>query len=389
MVYFFHFFTISKLVFINKKSSLKTAVLINKNIRVIIAPLDWGLGHVTRCIPIIKHLVSNNCIVFIAADETSKKLLEIEFPQLRFLPLKGYEVRYTNSKRLLPIKILLQLPKLYNAILKEHDWLSKMVITHSIDAIISDNRYGMWSSKIPSIFITHQLLIKGPNKWIETLLQKVNYKHINRFTSCWVPDFEKEPSIAGLLSHPKHLPKIPVKYLGPLSRLSIINNTLVKYNLLIVLSGPEPQRSLLEKQLLRDLKTFTGTALLVRGLPGNTLKPENFNNTSIENHLSAHELEAAFNQAEMIISRAGYTTVMDIIKLKKRSILIPTPGQTEQEYLGEYLQQQQLCVSFTQKDFELEKALIIAAGFHYQHPHFKMDAYKSVIDDFLSTISMK
>lgn len=386
MVYFFHFFTISKLVFINKESQYKTAVLINKNIRVLIAPLDWGLGHVTRCIPIIKHLILNNCTVFIAAQGTSKTLLEIEFPQVQFLSLKGYEVRYTKSKRLLPLKILLQLPKLYISIIKEHLWLKKICAIHSIDAIISDNRYGMWHSKIPAIFITHQLLIKGPNKWIETFLQKVNYKHINRFSCCWVPDFENEPALAGKLSHPKQLPEIPVKYLGPLSRFSISNNSSIKYNLLIILSGPEPQRSLLEKQLLNDLKTYNGSVLMVRGLPGNLLKPVNFNNVLIENHLSAHELEAAFWHAEMIISRAGYTTVMDVIKLKKKSILIPTPGQTEQEYLGDYLQSKQLCVTFNQQSFKLGKALKVAEGFQYHHPQLDMDAYKGVIDDFLLTI---
>ena len=352
----------------------------------LVAPLDWGLGHSTRCIPIIKHLLNYGCSVIIGSEGAQKKLLELEFPQLLFIPLKGYRIHYAKSKRLLLIKILCQLPKILFSVKKEHSWLQKAVIEHSIDAIISDNRFGLWHHSIPSIFLTHQLQIKGPSKWVEMLLRKVNYHHINRFTACWIPDFEGVPNLAGALSHPTILPKIPVKYLGALSRLAVQAPFQSPYDLLIIISGPEPQRTLLEDKLLAQLKNFKGSTLIVRGLPGSNQKIDSFNNVRIENHLNLAELERVFNECRYIISRAGYTTVMDIVKLRKKAILVPTPGQTEQEYLAVHLQNQQICIAFEQDKFNLEHALQKASTFNYQLPAFTMDAYKEVVDNFLHSL---
>ena len=352
----------------------------------LVAPLDWGLGHSTRLIPIIERLIETGCTVIIAAEGKQKTLLELEFPQLLFIPLTGYRVQYTKSKRLLPIKILGQLPKISKSIKKEHQWLKETVSVQSIDAVISDNRYGLWHSTIPSIFITHQLQVKGPNKWIEILMRKVNYQHINRFTACWVPDFEGIPNLAGSLSHPEELPLIPIKYVGALSRFELRKNVEIKYDLLIILSGPEPQRTILEERLLIELKRFQGTALFVRGLPGSNQQVDSFNKVSIVNHLPATELELAFQQSNLIIARAGYTTVMDVVKLHKKSILIPTPGQTEQEYLAIHLQQQNICLSFRQKDFNLQTALDKTSTFNYRLPEFNMNMYRNLVDEFITSL---
>ncbi|MGB8190696.1 MAG: glycosyltransferase [Chitinophagaceae bacterium] len=248
--------------------------------------------------------------------------------------------------------------------------------------VLSDCRFGLHHKDVFCVLLTHQLRIRSPfGKWSERLLQKWNYKFINRFNECWVPDFENKPGLAGELSHPEHLPAVPVKYIGGLSRFDacVRDTQTMQYDLLIVLSGPEPQRSIFENILLNEVKFYKGRAALVRGLPG---AQENISCSNVEifNHLPAKELCALMISSPLIISRSGYTTVMDLIRLGKKSVLVPTPGQTEQEYLGRSLMQQQLCVCVEQHQFSLEKALELAAGFEYADVSgFDMELYKSII----------
>lgn len=355
-------------------------------LRILIAPLDWGLGHTTRCIPIIKFLIQCQCTVIIASEGPSLFLLQAEFPNLQFLELKGYRVRYSDDKRFLPIKILRQVPKILSSIVKEHRWLKKAVIHHHIDAVISDNRYGLWSTHIPAVFITHQLQIKGPNKWIEWFLRKVNYQHINKFKACWVPDYKGLPNLAGKLSHPAQLPKIPVEYIGALSRFDLKTNTTTTYDVIILLSGPEPQRTIFEQQVVEQLNEYAGRALLVRGLPGETNVPNSFKQVTIVNHLPAEDMNQAIQASNLVISRAGYTTVMDLVKLQKKSIMVPTPGQTEQEYLARHLKEQGMCLTVEQQNFNLGQCLQEAANFHFNQPQYNMEEYKKVIDLWLQQI---
>lgn len=362
--------------------------ILRKTYKILIAPLDWGLGHATRSIPLITGLLAEGCEVLIAADGTIQALLEQEFRELTFLPLKGYRIQYSQQKKWLPLKIVLQIPRLLFSIFSEHQWLKKMVKDHSIDAIISDNRFGLYHKHIPSIYITHQLLIKTGNRFSEGLLMKLHYWFIKKYYECWIPDFEGNSNIAGQLSHPSPLPA-NVKYIGGLSRFETKPYAELKYDLLILLSGPEPQRTIFEKELLFQLKEYNGTALLVQGLPkANKISKTNENNTiHVRNHIATQELNLVIEQSKIIISRSGYTTVMDMLKLQKKAILIPTPGQTEQEYLAQYLMLQKLFYSVEQHEFLLSDALEKADQFPYLHSSFNMEQYKSVIQQFVLTIS--
>jgi UDP-N-acetylglucosamine transferase subunit ALG13 len=356
------------------------------NIKILVAPLDWGLGHATRCIPLVKHLLSIGCTVVLAADGAQEKLLKLEFPELTIEHLEGYQINYAKNKRWFSFKIITQFPKILKAINKEHRWLKSIVTKHNINAIISDNRYGLWHPTLPVAFITHQLNIKTPVSWAEGLTRKYNYKFISRFSYCWVPDVEGYPNIAGELSHPKSLPAIPVKYLGGISRFGN-QNVAEEFDALVVISGPEPQRTLLEQKILKELQSYHGKLLLIRGLPGNAEEITPINNTKIINHLPAKELALAFAKSKIIVSRSGYTTVMDILKLNKKSILIPTPGQTEQEYLAIHLQTQNWCMTVSQDEFDLQAALRAASKFPYQHSGIDMELYKEVLNDFIAEVN--
>lgn len=333
----------------------------------LIAPLDWGLGHATRCIPIIRALVAGGFSVIIAAEGAQAHLLQTEFPTLPILPLAGYRIRYSTYKWTLPFTLLAQLPRLLRTIKEEQAWLDKIIDDHQINLVISDNRYGLFTKKVSCIFITHQLTIKAPFAWVEAILQKINYRYINRFNVCWVPDMEGENNLAGCLSHPLNMPGVPVKYIGVLSRFQPETTNKI-YQYCILLSGPEPQRTLLENKLISDLLKMTSPILLVRGKPGSTETMILADHITVKNHLPGNELRQAILQSEYIVSRSGYTTVMELMALQKKSILIPTPGQTEQEYLAKRLAEKGYCLTATQDSMDCVAQLQKAKQFQYQMP---------------------
>ena len=354
-------------------------------LRILVTPLDWGLGHATRCIPIINELIKLNCEVFIAADKETFCLLKKEFPTIVFLRLKGYEIKYSLNKRGFSFKMLLQFPKIFYAIRNENKWLKKIVKENNIDAVISDNRFGMHCKNVPCIYITHQLFIKTGKAFSEKIAQKIHNYFIRKYTSCWIPDF-KENGLAGKLSHPEKIPS-NVIYIGPLSRFDKLPDVEKIYDLLISISGPEPQRTIFENIILSQLKNYSGKALVIRGLPDEkgTLNPPN-ESIKIINHLPSHELNKAFEQTEMVISRSGYTTIMDLIKLKKSAILVPTAGQTEQEYLAKYLSEKKYFYSVEQQNFSLNTALNNVDDFPFIYLNRPSEEYKKTINEFVLSL---
>jgi hypothetical protein len=362
--------------------------------RILVAPLDWGLGHATRCIPIIRELLAQGCEVWLAGDGAREILLKEEFPQLSFLHLDGYRVRYSRTAAGLLASIIRQTHKILTAIKKENAWLKKMIAEHDFNAVISDNRFGLYHASVPCIFITHQLTIKSPlGKWSEKILQKRNYRFINRFTECWVPDQEGENNLAGQLSHPGKKPNIPVKYIGLLSRFDSYSppaggDGRMKDHLLIILSGPEPQRSILEDKIIKEISHYNGTATILRGLPGLSSLIPSTNMIRFNNHLSSDELNKEMQQAEFVMGRCGFSTVMDLAALQKKSILIPTPGQTEQEYLSGWLSQKQFAFCISQKEFSLTDALEKAKQFVYHFPEVNTGlVLRQVISNFISSLA--
>ena len=283
----------------------------------------------------------------------------------------------------------LQLPRILLRSYQEQRWLKKVVHQYSINAVIADNRFGLFHSTIPTVYITHQLLIKTGNRFSEKILQQIHSWIIRKYTHCWVPDFEGKENIAGELSHPAHCPS-NVQYIGCLSRLSPMNNPVKKFDLMLLLSGPEPQRSIFEKLLLGQLKHYSGKVLLVRGLPENIGKEGNATDESakltIQDYLGAAQLNEAIQQAEMVICRSGYTTIMDLIKIGQKAILVPTPGQTEQEYLAHHLMEQQFFYVATQQHFVLADALKLAADFNVEMPRVDMDQYKKRVNQFVQSL---
>ncbi len=353
--------------------------------KILIAPLDWGLGHATRSLVIIHYLQKLNCDITVAASGKIKNLLQNEFPNLTFLNLPGYKISYSKSKRLLPFKILIQIPKILKIIWFENKWLNETLKTHKFNAIISDNRFGFYTKKCRCIFITHQLAIKTNIKWLDKIAQRLNYRYINHFSACWVPDFKEDFNMAGALSHPSILPKILVKYLGIISRFEKKENKNKQFKWMAIISGPEPQRSLFEKKIFAAAASINDTFLIVLGLPEKKENHIGLTNCTVFNHLNTAEMQHAIESSEFIISRCGYTTVMEILSLQKKSVLVPTPGQTEQEYLAKHLSKQSWCYTFKQ-DENFEQHLAKAKTYSYNLPQLNTHLYEEVLKNFVDEI---
>lgn len=347
-----------------------------------IAPLNWGLGHASRCIPIIKLLQEKGAEVIIAAEGRVLQLLKHEFPNLEFVEFRGLKIKYPKNGALL-LHFALRLPQLFQAVKKENLYLKKIVREHKIDGIISDNRYGVYHKGKPSVIITHQLFIESPifKKTLENIIKKL----VTKFGECWIPDFAGEQNLSGSLSHKKELP-VSCRFIGTLSRFNSTNvEGDLKRQILVMLSGPEPQRSILEEKLKTELIQSKYSVLMVRGVVEETQKREVLSKkVETVNFLNSSELEKEINASELVICRSGYSSVMDLVSLKKNALLIPTPGQTEQEYLARYLSEKN-CFTFTTQDsLALKDSIKEAMGKKSEKFELDLPTDTSYLDEFLA-----
>ncbi len=318
--------------------------------RILVAPLNWGLGHATRCIPIINTLIEYNYEPLIASDGIALQFLKKEFPELKAVELPTYNIKYPNKGHHFKLKLLKNAPKILRVIKAEKKVIASIIKSHEIKGVISDNRFGIYSKTIPSVYITHQLnVLSGSTTWISS---KMHQKIIENFDECWIPDIENEPSLSGKLGHlKKH--ELNLKYIGPFSRFKKIESDKV-YDLLVLLSGPEPQRTIFEVKLLEQLKKYKGKVLFVKGVIEDHQTINKQDQITIYNYMQSKELEKVINESSVVLSRSGYTTIMDLAKLNKKAFFIPTPGQFEQEYLAKRLKKLQLVPSCNQDDFKIE-----------------------------------
>ena len=334
--------------------------------KILVAPLNWGLGHAARCIPIIKALLHNGYQPIIASDGAALKLLQKEFPNILSIDLPSYNISYSKNSKFFKWKILKALPKLLKTIEAEKKATKSIIETHDIVGIISDNRFGVYNKTIPSVFVTHQLnVLSGNTTWLST---KMHQNIIKNFEECWIPDVDGPVNLSGKLGHTTTV-EIPTQYIGPISRFTKHDST-IKNDLLILLSGPEPQRTILENKLLLELKNYERKVTFVKGVIEQEQTVQVMDNMTIYNFMTSQQLEKTINESAMILSRSGYTTIMDLAKLNKKAFFIPTPGQFEQEYLAERLTELELVPSCKQNEFKLEmlKKIDSFKGLHLETP---------------------
>ena len=300
---------------------------------ILYAVLNWGLGHASRSIPLIWELMASGNQVTIYSDGSALDLLRKELPTLDFVSGPAYDIRYTQSN--IWLNILFNSHRINTAIKNEHEDLIRLMDKRSeLDLIISDSRYGMYHPSVPSVVITHQVQIHSKIDWWGRLASSYHKNMLSKFNECWIIDNAYGLG-AGKLSNSRGL-KIPFKYIGLHSRMSHMELD-VDYDICLVLSGPEPDRSKLELRLIEILEVLDYKVCLVRGSSITAAQSKvDRNKVDVFELLASHDLNKVICRSAMIICRSGYSSIMDLLQLKKKAILIPTRGQTEQEYLADY-----------------------------------------------------
>jgi spore coat polysaccharide biosynthesis predicted glycosyltransferase SpsG len=315
---------------------------LNKKYNILICPLEWGLGHATRMIPLAKKLLEMDNNIFIGSGEEYLSLFRNELSGVSYINFTGFKPCYS---RLLPqyLALLLNIPSLLFHIVLEHFRLKKIIRKYSIDIVISDNRFGLWNRKVTTAYITHMLLIPFPKtlRFLEFIGLFLHRMVVKKYSFCFVPDFQGKNNLSGRLSHGIKLPD-NVRYIGILSRFyssgTFTRENPVEFNHnTVILSGPEPQREILKQKLASCLKGENTSTVILEGRPDKKRGITSSGNIYYYTHLPASEMIEMITGSECIISRSGYTTIMELLSLNCTALLIPTPGQTEQEYLAEYL----------------------------------------------------
>ena len=320
--------------------------------RILIAPLNWGLGHATRCIPIIHELQRLGHDVWLASDGRALDLLKREFPDLPALELPAYDVRYPK-KRLLYF-LILQMPKVIGALTREHRQIEDWIDEYRIDAVISDNRLGCYTDKAPCVVLSHQLRIFTQPALIGMIATFLHRRILRRYNSCWVPDLEGAGNLSGQLAH--NAPMANLRYLGPLTRMRP-GTAGEKYDVLAILSGPEPLRSEWERLIIQQAGALPYRWLIVQGLPEKQEQSFPHPHVEVRSFMNSQQLNQAILESRIILSRTGYSTVMDLAVLGKKAFLVATPGQPEQEYLADYGHRKGWYYTQRQDQLDLKKGL--------------------------------
>lgn len=323
--------------------------------KLLIAPLNWGLGHASRCLPlIVRHLRAGDDVV-LAGDGCSLALLRKHFPGLSYRTLPSLSLQYSSGRSQVGA-MAKAMPQLLVHAIRDHRALRNILRSEHFDLVISDNRFGFFSSRCRCIYITHQLHVFLPQwlSWAEPIAQRLHHRVIRHYAECWVPDLEEQKDrgsivslpwvgLSGELAHTEPLPE-NVKFIGPLSRFEYVQEVESRhYDVVAVLSGLEPQRTLLEQQLLREFADSSEQVLIVRGLitaPPTAIRKRNI---TLRPYMPDGELAFVLKHAKLIISRSGYSSLMDyyalglLDKQQRGEVtlrLVATPGQPEQEYLA-------------------------------------------------------
>ncbi len=310
-----------------------------KKKNILICPLEWGLGHSGRMIALAEKLQESDFNIIFGAGKKQLAFLRNEMTGCNYISFPGFRPLYSGF---LPqyLVIFFQIPLLIYHSIREHLILKKLISDLLIDIVISDNRFGLWNKNIQTIYITHQLRIPFPRffSFLESTGTYLHGKIISKYSLCFIPDLPGDLNLTGKLTHGLKLP-YNVRFIGILSRFrktdKLHSSSFPKEGMTtVILSGPESQRSILEKKLINNITQQNLSAVILGGKPHeNTQKGIGWNITYYS-HADRMTMQKIISESKIIITRAGYTTIMELVSMECSAVLIPTPGQTEQEYIA-------------------------------------------------------
>lgn len=333
---------------------------------VLISPLNWGLGHASRDVPVIRELLRNHHEVTIAAGGNALQLLQREFPSCRCIDFPDYPLANNKGRFFFP-RFTAHVPALIKALSEERKNLSRILAENDYDLIISDSRPGVYSGCVPSVQISHQVHQSFPFiVWpIELIALYVNGRGFKKFNSVIIPDNPPGPnSLAGKLSRTTGTGTKKISYYsGILASIPKVSSQ-KKTDFLFLISGMEPQRTALEKILLPQVKDLPGKKVVLLGKPSDTRVTEADDDTMVYSYVTYQEKAELMSGSKFIVCRSGYTTMMDLAEIGLKSgLFIPTPGQWEQEYLSSYYRRMGWFTSREQGGLHLVKEIEAAEGY--------------------------
>lgn len=352
--------------------------------------MEWGIGHATRCVPIIDYLLEKGQKVIIGGEGRSLQFLKRAYPGLEFIIMPGFKVKY-HHKGHVAMHLLRSAPALFWSFYREHKQLKHIIHKQQIDAVISDNRYGLFSRSVTSIFMTHQVMIAAPAgfKFVEPFLSRITRFFMKRYDECWIPDFKGGENLSGDLAHRFKLP-VNTRFIGPLSRFFQIQETQDSASgnpdLLAIISGPEPQRTVFEHSILSQLKDSQINAIVVLGKTEELKSGNKQENLRVYDHVSSKQMLRLMQSAGVIVARSGYSTLMDLYAIGRKAAFVPTPGQTEQEYLAHYHAHKNDFPVFFQNDPDIQAILVRSQDYEWPHEPYSLEMLHKAIDRLLNSL---
>lgn len=304
---------------------------------ILLAVLDWGLGHAGRCVPLIERLQREGHRLTVASSGGAMQLLEATVTGVDWLHLPSYGIRYPTQNMVWNMAV--QSPRIVRVVASEHRAVRQFVAAHRPDLIVSDGRFGCYHAGVPSVWMAHQLQIQHPWLWVRGIANAGYHAYIRQhFGEVWVPDWSGDNSLSGQLSVP--IAGLPHRHLGALSRFAgAVPPALAaaeRFVKVALLSGPEPQRSYLEAAILARWAALPERTLVIRGVPGSSHITHRQGRVHTVDWLLGDALHQYVAAADLLVCRSGYSTLMDLHFWRKPALLVPTPGQTEQTYLADY-----------------------------------------------------
>lgn len=335
--------------------------------RVLFAVHDWGLGHATRSLPLIRALLDRgDTVTVLVAPGNALRLLQAELgDRCAFYPYADIPKPFSRFPALFYLRMSLSMPQVMALFRREHELTEKLVKERDLDCVVSDTRYGIWSQAVPSYCILHSLrqLIPFRPHWLERLVERSQCRKLSGFTKVLIPDMEEDGGLSGELSHDLDIDwgAGRLEWIGPLSGVRVQPGKR-DIDMFFSISGIEPQRTIFERKVLDALPQLTGRIVVTLGQPARADECIERGNATIHGCLDRHAQADMLNRARITITRSGYTTLMELAELGGRALLVPTPGQSEQEYLARLHRERGRMWSTTQSELDLPADLERAAN---------------------------
>jgi UDP:flavonoid glycosyltransferase YjiC (YdhE family) len=349
---------------------------------------SWGLGHASRSLPIIRKVIKEGHMVTVVSSGRALNMLQQELgDEATFVNLADYNPPETLNPSFFVPSTILHFPVYLRSMFREHDFVRRFIWSRHVDAIFSDNRFAFYSRDIPSYFMSHQLRILNPlrNVALENGTEFYNQYFLKRYAGVLVPDF-REDGLSGRLAH--NLSRIDekhVNYVGVISEFSYYQ-TPQDIDVFLSISGPEPHRTYFEHKVRKQLEGFGGNVVVTLGKPEASVQE----GPNLSSYLRRVERENILNRSRLVVARSGYSTLMDLFALRKKGFLVPTPGQSEQEYLAKFHMDRGTFYCVSEKELDLPNQLEKALAFHPPRMKYSSErAIQNAMDVIMQTAKVE